>query len=104
MGLNYVGLLGGTTMYLPMDDVRLAYEFSKSAKLYHLNFKEYAMLYRLYEGVAQSNLPESLYVSQPTLSRCKKRLIKKFKVHTFSQLLLKIGNLSLFDDVGLLKK
>ncbi len=84
-------------MYLSIDNLHEIFEFSKTVKKHKLNFNEFAMLYRLYEGVKQSDLPESLYISQPTLSRCKAKLIKKYHVKTFSQLLLKLDALNLFD-------
>lgn len=87
-------------MFASIDDLRHRFELSKSAHAYRLNFNEYALLYRLYEGMQQTDVPESLFLSQPTISRCRKRLIKKFRASSFSQLLLKLGAMHILEELA----
>lgn len=84
-------------MYATIDELRHRYEVSKTAQAYRLNFYEYAVIYRIYEGMNNAEVPDSFFISQPTLSRYRQSLIKKFRVNFFSQLLLKLGVMHLIE-------
>lgn len=78
-------------MYTSIEDLREQYEFSETLYKFGINFNEYAVLFRLREGAKLSHIYESLYLSEKTIYRCKKSLIKKLKTRSFEEALIKAG-------------
>ena len=77
----------------PLEDIQNEYENSIKAQELKLSFKEYALLYRYFEGVSGLDLNESLYLSRPTIQRYKKNIIKIFVASSFEQALILAGSL-----------
>ncbi len=80
---------------LSIEDLREKFDLCVQAQQYKLNFKEFALLYRIMEGVKTSHIFESLYLSHATVSRSRHSLTEKLSAKSFEQALILVGRLDL---------
>ncbi len=78
-------------MYTSIEDLHAHFELSEAAQKFNIHFNEYALLFRLREGIKGASVFESLYVSSSTIYRCKVSLTKKLKARSFEEALIKAG-------------
>lgn len=78
-------------MQMSIDELRVQFEESDAVRKFGINFNEYALLYRLREGVRAAQVFESLYLSSSTIYRAKRRIIRKLKTCSFEEALIKAG-------------
>lgn len=84
-------------MIISIDELRVLYETSEVANDYHLNFQEFALLYRLMEGVKPSVVFDSLYLSTTTIYRSKQRIIRKLGASSFEHALILVGEMNILN-------
>ena len=77
--------------YQPLEQLREQFECSAQANALRLQFKEYAILYRYFEGSRGLAINDSLFMSSTTLYRCKKAIVRKLKATSFHQALIFAG-------------
>lgn len=78
-------------MQMSIDELRARFEASDAVRKFGIDFNEYAVLYRLREGVKAARVFESLYLSSSTIYRAKRRIAKKLKTRSFEEALIKAG-------------
>lgn len=82
-------------MYITVDDLHEYYETSAVVTQYRLTFNEFALLYRINEGMRMTDVFASLYLSNATICRSRKSFAQKLGATSFEQALLKAGALGL---------
>lgn len=86
------------SMYLSIEILREKFEVCQVAQAYELDFKEFALLYRIMEGAKTSHVFESLHLSHATVSRCRQSLAQKLGASSFEQALILVGRLDVLCD------
>lgn len=83
---------------LCIEDLHEKFDLCHLAQHYKIDFKEYALLYRIMEGVKPPQVFESLFVSHATMCRCRHTLVNKFKAASFEQALILVGKMDLLNE------
>lgn len=83
---------------LSIENLHEKFDLCQLAQHYKLDFKEFAMLYRIMEGVKPPQVFESLFVSHATMCRCRHTLVNKLKAASFEQALILVGKMDLLSE------
>lgn len=77
--------------YKKIEELRREFERSVKAREHKLNFFEYAILHRYFEGMQGIEINETLFISTSTIYRHKQKIIKKLKANSFEHALAMAG-------------